>query len=240
MLSFPGGVEPTVARMGTLNLTRRIIDCAAGSGVDIVGFASVKGLESLLHQSIREIGSTLPYGISLGYRLSDAVVDNIRIGPTLLYKQHYKTVNWILDQCAVMVVRLIESSGMKALAIPASQTVDWEKQSGHMSHKAIAAAAGLGWIGKSGLLVTEEQGARIRFSSVLTDLPLEAGKPVENGCGDCARCIELCPARAISGSGYDMSKCLEKLKAFARRPGIGVFICGVCVKACPFSQRKAS
>lgn len=200
----------------------------------------MKELDSLLHQSIREIGSSLPYGISLGYRLSDPVIDDIRVGPTLLYKQHYKTVNWILDQCAAMVIRLIESAGMKALAIPASQTVDWEKQSGHMSHKAIAAAAGLGWIGRSGLLVMEEHGARIRFSSVLTDMPLDVGRPVNNGCGDCTRCIELCPARAITESGYDMSKCLEKLKTFSKRPGIGVYICGVCVKACPLPGGKVS
>lgn len=217
--------------------TRRLAKLAADSGVDIIGFASVNGMESLVHESLKGSVSSLQYGISLGYRLSDSVVESIKDSPTLLYKQHYKTVNWILDQCAARVARLIESSGRRALAIPASQTVDWERQVGHMSHKAVAVASGLGWIGKSGLVVNKKHGARIRFASILTDLPVEIGGLIENGCGKCARCIELCPAGAISESGYDMSKCLSQLKTFARRPGIGVYICGICVKACPV--RKA-
>lgn len=215
--------------------TERITRQAADYGVDIVGFASVNGMGNLMHESLKKSASDLPYGISLGYRLSDSVIEAIEDCPTLLYKQHYKTVNWILDQCAARIVRLIESSGKRALAIPASQTVDWERQLGHMSHKAVAASAGLGWIGKSGLIVNKRQGARMRFASILTDLGVKTGSPIENGCGECARCIELCPAGAIGESGYDMNKCLSKLKTFARRPGIGVYICGVCVKACPIS-----
>lgn len=213
--------------------TERITKVAEDSGVEIVGFASMSGMENLMHESLKGVASGLQYGISLGYRLSDPVVESIKDSPTLLYKQHYKTVNWILDQCAVRAARLIEAVGKRALAIPASQTVDWEKQVGHMSHKAVAVASGLGWIGKSGLVVNGRHGARIRFSSILTDLPVKTGSPIENGCGKCARCIELCPAGAISQSGYDMNKCLSKLKTFAKKPGIGVYICGVCVKACP-------
>ena len=212
---------------------RRITKLASDSGVEIVGFASVNGMENVIHESLKGVASGLQYGISLGWRLSDSVLESIIDSPTLLYKQHYKTVNWILDQCAAKIVRLIESAGKRALAIPASQTVDWERQVGHMSHKAVAVASGLGWIGKSGLVVNRRHGARIRFSSILTDLPVEIGSPEENGCGKCLRCIELCPASAISESGYNMNKCLSKLKTFAGRPGIGVYICGVCVKACP-------
>jgi epoxyqueuosine reductase QueG len=105
-----------------------------------------------------------------------------------------------------------------------------------MSHKAIAARSGLGWIGKSGLLVTKRYGARIRLGSILTDAPSATGTPLPNGCGECTRCIRSCPAGAISESGYDLEKCLAKLKTFAAIPGIGVHICGVCVKACPRAE----
>jgi epoxyqueuosine reductase QueG len=192
----------------------------------------MEGLETLFHESIGGMSAELGYGVSLGYRLSDAVIDNLVDGPTLLYKHQYKTANWILDQCAFRVVRLLESAGGRALAIPASQTVDWGKQVGHLSHKAVAARSGIGWIGKSGLLVSRGYGARLRFSSVLTDLVLPVGRATEGSCGDCELCMELCPAKAIGPDGYRMEKCLAMLKSFAARPGIGVYICGMCVQAC--------
>jgi epoxyqueuosine reductase len=73
---------------------------------------------------------------------------------------------------------------------------------------------------------------------VLTDLSLEPDKPVEGDCGNCYRCLEVCPAGAITKEGYDRGKCLEKLKEFAKKPGIGQFICGVCVKACKGKKTK--
>jgi hypothetical protein len=69
-----------------------IADLARESGVDIIGFASMAGLESLLHASIRESAAMLPYAVSLAYRLSDSIVDQIADSPTLIYKHHYKTV----------------------------------------------------------------------------------------------------------------------------------------------------
>ncbi len=220
-----------------LSSRQKIAECARDWGIHTVGFASMSGLEGLLHPSIEETSAGLNWAISLAYRLSDAVLGTIYNSPTLLYKHHYKTANWILDQCAARVASALESDGSRALAIPASQTVDWEKQAGHLSHKAIAAASGLGWIGRSGLLVNETHGARLRFSTVLTDLPLGAGDRSTGECGDCANCIDSCPARAISNEGYDRERCLSELKVFAARRGIGVYICGACVKACPTGRR---
>lgn len=214
----------------------RIRGCARASGVEIIGFAEIRELRNLLHHSIEGLAAELPHAISLGFRLSDVVIDSLVDGPTLIYKHQYKTANWILDQCAARVVRLLESGGSRALAIPASQTVDWERQLGHLSHKAVAHASGLGWIGKSNLLVNEEHGARLRFSTVLTDLPLPTGMRSGGGCGDCRRCIDICPAGAITDEKYEMDKCLAKLKEFAKRPGIGVYICGMCVQACPIRK----
>jgi epoxyqueuosine reductase len=218
------------------SLEDRIEDCARDSGIETVGFARMEGLESLFHESMGKTAARFGYGISLGFRLSDVVLDDLVDGPTLLYKHQYKTANWMLDQCAARIVRLLESVGGSAVAIPASQTIDWQKQLGHLSHKAVAARSGLGWIGRSGLLVNEKDGARLRFSSVLTDVTLAAGEAVDGSCGDCTRCIDLCPAGAITLEGYRMDKCLEMLKTFSGRRGIGVYICGMCVKACPISK----
>lgn len=203
-------------------------------GMAVFGVADMGPLHGILHDSILATCRQLRYGISIGFRLSDPIIDGIEDRPTLIYKHHYKVANYMLDRAAAAIHSFITSKGCQALPIPASQVVDWRQNLGHLSHKAVAVQAGLGWIGKSALFIHPEHRARLRLATVLTDMPLEPGKPLENvGCGDCTACIEACPASAISEQGYDREKCAEKLREFSKMPGIGQSICGVCVKACP-------
>lgn len=210
---------------------------ARREGMAVFGVADMGPLRGILHDSILGPSQQLRYGISIGFRLSDPIIDGIEDRPTLIYKHHYKVANYMLDRAAAAINAFISEKGYRALPIPASQVVDWKQNLGHLSHKAVAVRAGLGWIGKSALFVHPVHKARLRLATVLTDMPLETGKPLENvGCGDCTACINACPAGAISDAGYDMMKCAEKLKEFAKIPGIGQNICGVCVKACPEAQ----
>jgi len=210
---------------------------ARGKGLALFGVCPLEPVRQYFHPSIIASTSLLKFGISIGFRLQDSIIDGIINEPTLIYKHHYSTVNHLLDHTAVQIANEIQNMGWKALPIPASQIVDWKQQSGHLPHKMVAYYAGLGWIGRSGLLINPQFGARVRYATVLTDLPLKAGKPVKGDCGDCHRCIESCPAGAITEEGYDRNKCLEKLKEFAKKPGIGQFICGVCVRACPAGMK---
>jgi epoxyqueuosine reductase len=207
-------------------------DFATENDMALFGVAKLKEIKNLFHQSLRQIADFFTYGISIGYRLSDAVLETIKDEPTLIYKHHYKTVNWILDQTAERISNIIQGKGKKALAVPASQTVDWELQVGHLPHIIVAREAGLGWIGRSGLLVNPIHGARVRYATILTDLQLISDNPLEGNCGDCRKCIEACPASAITMKNFDKQKCLNKLKQFAAKRGIGQYICGVCVKVC--------
>jgi epoxyqueuosine reductase len=196
-------------------------------GAAAVGFGRIpEGIEIL------ELNRRFPRCVVFGYRLSDTVLDTVTDRPTLIYKHHYKTVNWLLDQAAFRLVSRLEAAGAKALAVPASQTVDWTGQKGHVSHKKLALEAGLGWIGRSGLLVHPRHGSRMRYVSVLTDWDFEPDLKLERDCGDCSACVAVCPAGAITMDGVDLKACLARLKEFAGLPGIGQFICGVCVKAC--------
>ena len=212
---------------------RQELEAAAKNiGISLFGVALLEPAREYFHGSIKESASGLKFGISMGVRLQDSIIDGINGEPTLIYKHHYSTVNHLLDQAALRIAGLIQDKGARAIPVPASQIVDWEKQLGHLSHRVIAYYAGLGWIGRSTLLVNPRSGARARYVTVLTDLHLTADKPAEGSCGECRRCIEACPAGAITKEGYDKAKCLEKLKEFAKKQGIGQFICGVCVKAC--------
>lgn len=197
------------------------------SGIGIVGFGNVpQDMETL------EIQSPLPRAVVLGHRLSSAVLATIHDRPTLLYKHHYKAVNWVLDQTACRLADFIQSRGYAALPVPASQTIDWNKQRGHLSHKRLALEAGLGFRGRNGLLIHPSFGAGVRYVSVLTDMDFSPDEKTEGSCGACRKCLATCPAGAIGEAGCDLDRCLEKLKEFAKIRGIAQYICGVCVRAC--------
>ena len=196
-------------------------------GTSIVGFGAIPEGLCLL-----EIEESFPRAIVFGFRLSRSVLKTITDRPTLIYKHHYKTINWLLDQTAYHLVRFVENQGARAIAIPASQLVDWEQHKGHISHRHLAQEAGLGHIGRCGLLVHPDFGAQVRYCSVLTDLEFAPDVRVEDTCGNCSKCMTTCPAQAISENDVDMNRCYEKLEEFSRIRGIGQHICGVCVKAC--------
>jgi epoxyqueuosine reductase QueG len=212
---------------------------ALDQGLSLFGVADVTSIrdEFLLDKKLRE---KFDRGISLGKRLIDSVIEDIVDRPTSLYFHHYRQLNFFLDRAAFLLSSFIQELGFRTLPIPASQVIDWEKQKGHLSHKKVGQLAGLGWIGRSGLLVNPEFGARFRLVTVLTDMPLETDEPLEGDCGSCRECLAPCPAQAIKEKKEDLDfmACFEKLKEFRKKGIVGQYICGVCVKACSGSGSK--
>lgn len=207
---------------------------ALKEGGSLFGVAEIDPLKDRFLLSPKELNG-LKYGVSIGVALSQAVLNGIEAQPTLLYKWHYRQANNLLDRIAFLLTQYIMQKDFQALPIPASQIVDWKAQKGAVSHRLLGEAAGLGWRGKNNLLVNEKVGAQLRLVSILTDWPLKIDRPVEQGCGSCSRCVSKCPAGALgeSSDDYDFDKCYNLLKEFSKLRGIGQFICGVCVKACP-------
>jgi epoxyqueuosine reductase QueG len=202
-----------------------------GSLFGVADLRSFKKEEILLPPSLMD---KLSYGISVGFHLSDAILEEILNQPTPLYFHHYQRVNILLDTVGLIVTSAIQDLGYQAMSIPASQIVDWKTQKGHLSHKHVASAAGLGWIGRNNLLVNEEFGSRIRLATVLTDLPLVISPPSIKDCGSCLNCLSVCPAGAIKvrQEEFDHLRCYEQLRTFAKTLHFSHNICGVCVKAC--------
>ncbi len=97
--------------------------------------------------------------VSIAVRLADGVIDPIVDRPIPLYQQHYLKVNALLDDIAVRISQFLQNAGHKALPIPASQLLDKTEWYSYVSHKAVAIAAGIGWQGKSLLVVTPQCGA---------------------------------------------------------------------------------
>ena len=212
---------------------QKVKDEALRLGFDLFGVADVRSIRGgfALAPALR---GKLDWGISLGKRLSDAVLEDVIDYPTPAYFHHYRQTNFFLDRGAFLLADWIQRSGASSLALPASQILDWGKQTAHLSHKHVGVLAGLGWIGRNNLLVNREAGARFRLVTILTDMPLEPNTPVRDGCGSCRDCLDVCPAGAIKErrEDFDHLACYEKLKEFRKLGYTSQFICGVCVKAC--------
>ena len=202
-------------------------------GFDSFGVADVTGMRGdfLIESETRD---RFRLAVSLGKRLSNAVLDDLRDHPTQIYFHHYRQMNFFLDRGALLVADHIQKMGFRSLAIAASQILDWEKQRAHLSHKHVARAAGLGWFGRNNLLVNPELGARFRLVTVLADMPLEPDAPLDRDCGFCRACAAACPAGAIKDTreAFDHRACFEKLKEFRKKGYTTQFICGLCVRDC--------
>ncbi|MFW6287703.1 MAG: 4Fe-4S binding protein [bacterium] len=123
---------------------------------------------------------------------------------TLNYRHHaYDIINLRLDFTASIVGSYLQNEGYNVLPLPAAERIDDERICATFSHKLGAHLSGLGWIGKSCLLVTPEHGPRARWVSILTDAPLEpTGKPMEEKCGDCELCVLVCPVDAFTNRTF--------------------------------------
>jgi epoxyqueuosine reductase len=231
--------------METLN--SQIESQLIGAGASLVGFADISGLPAASRCEMES-------AISIAVALDVSIINEISEGPTQRYYHEYTRVNEFLARlCASVINDLkerghiasaitptirIEGSAMKALATP-------------LPHKTVATRAGLGWVGKSALLITKEYGPAIRLATVLTDAPLDAGTPVDDSqCGHCTKCVDRCPANAIVGENwrkgldrqsiYDAHACCAMAKSLAGQKGIPVTICGICINACPWTQKYIS
>ncbi|MGQ9678798.1 MAG: hypothetical protein ACUVUD_05900 [bacterium] len=220
--------------MSLIQLRNELESFCRNRGVVAFGITEMKCVNTDDTALAPETFTRLPFAISLAVRLSSEVLATLTNHPNILYEHHYRQLNFTLDRIALELVWRLQQSEYNALPIPASQIVDWKNQRGHLSHKRIAIAAGLGWLGRNNLLVTPEFGAQVRLVTILTDLPLEAGSKINQDCGNCYRCVEICPAQAIkeNPADFDHHACFEKLKEFQRQRYVHQFICGLCVRAC--------
>lgn len=218
------------------------------SGADLVSIADLEPIKQGWTVLPQDLLVPYTFAISIAMHVNDDIINAISDGPTPEYAQHYRSVNASLDKIASQLVQWIVDKGFNAMAIPASHIVDEDNLLGNISHKVVARMAGIGWQGKSLLIISPEYGPRIRLATVLTDMPLIADQPLKNRCGKCMECVKACPASAIKNVSTEshygsrdeaihLDRCYGRLREFKARPGVDALICGVCIKVCPFGKK---
>lgn len=161
---------------------------------------------------------------------ADAYISRYSLG-----RDYHKVMRGRLQKLADRIESEIGSFGYRVFS-----------DSAPVLEKALAAKAGLGWIGKHTNLIHRDAGSWFFLGEIYTDAPLPADRPVSENCGTCAACLAACPTGAIVAPyRLDARRCISYLTIELRgaipeefRPLMGnrIYGCDDCQLACPWNK----
>ena len=235
-----------------MSIEDRIKELVSNDDEYILGFSDMRGL-------INDQFKGFDFCIVIGKRLDDKIVDSIATGPNMDYYNLYNLTNHQLAEIAKKISDELEELHISSILIkPTISDEEVDNQYDRtltcdFSHKMAATRAGLGWIGKTDLFVSQKFGPRVRLVSILVNYPWNSSKaPInESGCGKCNLCVRECPALAATGQlwtinikrdeFFDAFKCREKSRELSQKNiKRNTSLCGICVSVCPIGKRDFS
>jgi len=196
-------------------------------GVDLVGICDLNPL--------KEMPTGLPISTPMllnEYRF--AIVIGVQWGK-LGKEVTGRDVSKFLEGVITDISSFLEKHKVYSLPIHTEDELDPVKRMGLLSLKILAKAAGLGWQGRSLLIVSPEYGPIHRLAAVLTNLNLHADTTVTNQCGNCSICVEECPTRALTLTPFDDHP-QSREEVLNLQTCLGDDGCMVCIKKCPFAR----
>lgn len=225
-------------------LDKQLKETLLNKGASLVGVGDLTMLAP-------EERKDMPIGVSVMVKYPEEVIKGIAELPTQEYCNWYNALNEQLDALVTTGAELLRQAGYIAFAQTREAVGFGESEdSTVLPHKTVATRAGLGWIGKSALLITPQYGSMVRLSSILTNAPLATSEAINSSkCGSCMRCTEACPAGAIKGKEWTLGVKREELldylacrKVAQERAlqgfGGGHTICGKCIEVCPHTRKS--
>lgn len=220
-------------------LRKELFSLLADRGAKLMGTADLSGI----------VAGELSIGVSVAIPVPANIVQDLKTAPTKEYYDAYYALNGKLNEIVTCGAEFLREKGWRAQANTTDVVRQDENWCTPLPHKTVATRAGLGWIGKNNLLVTESYGSAIRLSSLLTDAPLPVGTPIEESrCAGCDICVKSCPAKALTGALWKAEMRREELfhkedckrvqtERMKRATGIDTDLCGLCFAVCARTQK---
>lgn len=251
------------------NLKEKIIAASTTIGIDQIGFTTADDFEYLRPSLVKQKADGHTSGFehqNLDERLNPDLIfqqpksiiaialaypTRLRKRPELtkLKRGQFARASWGEDY------HFILQRKMAALVDAIHQLTDQDPDvrfkpmvdTGELMDVVVAQRAGLGFIGKNGLLITKKFGSFVYLGEIITNLELAPDEPMACQCGDCTRCLDFCPTQALIGNGQlNAKRCLsyqtqaKGLMAEEFRPKIRniIYGCDICQLVCPFNKKK--
>src|SRR4030043_1052181 len=151
------------------NLQKEILSQVPNADDYLIGFADMHDLFKP-HFNYR-------YAVVVGKKMDSEVIDSIESGPNIVYYNLYMSANDELNCIEKNMASFFTPKGVQSQAIPATvHDADLDDEYSKTlrlkySHKMAATRSGIGWIGKTDLLISHQYGPRVRLTSILTNYP---------------------------------------------------------------------
>jgi epoxyqueuosine reductase len=244
-----------------------IIEAAPSLGIDSIGFASADPFTTLKNRLIEHRAK----GYESGFEEPDL---DKRVQPALLFDRPQSIIAiavaypsklidppksepgayrgilsrsaWGQDYHQALRERLARLEAFIQERVPEAR-MESMVDTGALSDRAVAERAGIGWSAKNCSIISPKLGSWMYLGEMITNLPFEPDTPVEEGCGDCNRCIDACPTGALVGPGQlNAQRCISFLtqtkgtlsEEFMTKIGNRLYGCDTCQIVCPPNRGK--
>lgn len=243
---------------------RELIELAQNLGITKLGFTSVDRLSDLPTGKILDVTElkgvldvfpTAKSVIVAAYKIWDPIFNVVVMGPSWDKKgiplarqgsEFYQLYTQVLDSKAWALAQHLLKAGFNSAV------------SRSIALKPAAIRAGLGIQGKNTLILNPELGPLVRFTSILTEAAFESDTPFsEDLCGECTKCIDACPTKALQPYELNIRRCLtyaaenpfselveddvrELEKKLILKPTRNSFCeCTICQDVCPIRSNES-
>lgn len=140
---------------------------------------------------------------------------------------------YLSNPLAYDIMAYLDKRHYKYLVIHPEDEFDVQNRLGLLSLKILAKQAGIGWQGRSLLIISPEYGPIHRLIAVLTNMKLKPDRPVKNLCGDCTECINKCPKNSLMLRQFDDHP-NSREEVLDIKTCLGDKGCMICILKCPY------
>ena len=253
--------------MNVTQLQAQLIEYAKSIGVDKIGFTSAAPFNELKNRLRRQ----QELGFQSGFEESDVALrtEPLRlledaesiIAIALAYPSRMENApqgkkgerrgifcraSWGVDYHTAVRERLQLIEAWLVEHVPGVKLKSMV-DTGELVDRAVAERAGIGWVGKNCSIITPEFGSYVYLGEVMTNIPFAPSTPIEDECGDCTLCIDVCPTGAIVAPGQlNSQRCIAFLTQtkgflpdeFRGKIGNRLYGCDTCQTVCPKNKGK--